>query len=64
MQANMKKRRMWLYFFLAGVFMFVYLQNDNTQRLGLQYEFALMLAGACLAFAINILISLNRRNDS
>ncbi len=63
MQTKAKKRRMWLYFFLTGIFMFIYLQHDSPVRIGFIYEFALMLAGACLAFAINLLISINRRNQ-
>lgn len=53
------KRRMWVYFVLAGIFMFVYLQN-SCKEIGVIYEFALMLTGACLAFAVSTLLTINR----
>jgi|GEM_PF-3056384 hypothetical protein len=51
-----RKRRMWLYFILAGVFLMIYMQSEAARQMETFYELCLLLAGACLAFAVNTLV--------
>ncbi len=47
---------MWLYFILAGVFLMIYMQSEAARQMETFYELCLLLAGACLAFAVNTLV--------
>lgn len=47
---------MWFYFILAGIFLVIYLQSEAAREIETIYELSLLLAGACLAFAVNILV--------
>lgn len=50
------KKRTWLYFILSGIFLIIYLQSEAARDTPFIFELSLLLAGACLAFAVNSMV--------